>query len=113
MSEAKLTSENIVDNLIKIRDVKGWTNYKVATVCDLPPATVANIFKKRSIPQLDTLLTLCRGLGISFSYLDKSEKHTSLSEADIELLQMWEILKDEEKSAVSEIIKLYIKNRNN
>ena len=113
MPKNKLTSESIIDNLIKIRDINGWTNYKIAAKCDLPSATVSNIFKKQSVPQLDTLLALCRGLGISFSYLDKSEKHTNLSESDIELLQMWEILKDEEKAAVLEVVKLYIKNRNN
>lgn len=113
MSEKKLSSENIVDNLITIRDVKGWTNYKIAMKCDLPPATVANIFKKQSIPQLDTLLSLCHGLGISFSALDRSEKHKSLTDSETELLQMWGILKDEEKSAVTEIIKLYIRNRKN
>ncbi len=71
MPKNKLTSESIIDNLIKIRDINGWTNYKIAIKCDLPSATVSNIFKKQSVPQLDTLLALCRGLGISFSYLIK------------------------------------------
>lgn len=107
-----MTSENIVDNLIRVKENKGWTNYRVAIECNLPTATVANIFKKKSIPQLDTLLSLCRGLGISFANLDKSARR-GLSESDNELIQMWDNLSDEEKTAFEQIIKLYIKKSNN
>lgn len=57
-----LNAEDIVDAIIELRDMRNWTNYKVAVECDLPASTVSNIFNKKAMPQLETLLAICRGL---------------------------------------------------
>ncbi len=46
-----LNAEDIVDAIIELRDMRNWTNYKVAVECDLPASTVSNIFNKKAKSQ--------------------------------------------------------------
>lgn len=57
----------LVDKLIKMRDSRKWSNYRVSKESDLPFSTVANIYKRKTAPQFDTLCSICKGFGITLS----------------------------------------------
>lgn len=100
-------AEDIVDALIELRDIKRWSNYKVAIECDLPISTVANIFNKKSMPQLETLLAICRGFDIPPAQLfGNKEKYDKLSDKEIEIIKLWGKLDAERQDAIENLIEL-------
>ena len=57
-----LNAEDIVDAIIELRDMRNWTNYKVAVECDLPASTVSNIFNKKAMRNLKLYWQFAEGL---------------------------------------------------
>lgn len=39
-----MKAEEIVDALIELRDIRGWTNYRIAVESNLPASTVSNFW---------------------------------------------------------------------
>lgn len=101
-----LNAEDIVDAIIELRDMRNWTNYKVAVECDLPASTVSNIFNKKAMPQLETLLAICRGFGITpAQLLGKKEKYDKLSEKEAEIIKLWDKIDPKSQTALENLIK--------
>ena len=100
-----LKSEDIVDALIEIRNIKKWTNYKIALESELPTSTVSNVFNKKTMPQLDTLLAICRGFDIApYRLFEKNEKYKNLSDAEKEIMNLWEKLDPECQAALKNLV---------
>lgn len=102
-----LNAENIVDALIELRDKRKWTSYKVAAKSNLPASTIANVFNKRTMPQLDTFLAICRGFEITpaqlFAY---NTKYDELTDVENEILRLWKRLSPEEQTALMNLLYL-------
>lgn len=102
-----LNAENIVDALIELRDKRNWTSYKVAVKSNLPASTIANVFNKKTMPQLDTFLAICRGFEITpaqfFAY---NTKYDELTDDENEILKLWKRLTPEEQTALINLLYL-------
>lgn len=108
-----LHTEEIVDSLIKLRNNKNWTNYKIAIESDLPASTISNIFNKRSMPQLDTLLAICKGFDITPAYLfNEKTKNESLTDDENEIINLWEKLDAKSKEMIKNIINILYQQNN-
>lgn len=101
-----ISSNEIIDKLTRIKESKRWSNYRIAKESKLPASTVANIFNRTAVPQIDTLLAVCSGLGIDVAQLFGNEKYSGLSPSEMEIISLWESLDDNRKDAVRTIIKL-------
>lgn len=102
-----MKSEDIVDALIEIRDAKNWTNYKIAIKSNLPASTISNVFNKNTMPQLDTLLAICRGFEITPSQLFRSkEEYKNLLDEDIEIITLWKKLDVKSKTVLKNLMYL-------
>ena len=53
--------------LRRLLDERGWTEYKLSKVCGLSQSTLANIFKRNTVPSITTLEVICKGFGITLS----------------------------------------------
>lgn len=102
-----MNSDDVVNKLIEIRDRRKWTNYKVAKESDLPTTTISNIFNKKCVPQIDTLLYICKGFGITpAQFFDENEKQPHLTDKQIQILELWEQLSEEKKCAIETLMEL-------
>ncbi len=100
-----LKSEDIVDALIQLKDMRHLTTYKIALKSDLPTSTVTNVFQKRTMPQLDTLLAICRGLEINPAQLfTDNAKFDKLTDDEIEILKLWNGLDSERQELFKKLI---------
>ena len=45
--------------LRRLLDERGWTEYKLSKVCGLSQSTLANIFKRNTVPSITTLEVIC------------------------------------------------------
>lgn len=55
----------IIDVLIEQRKAKGWTQNDLARATNLTQSVIARIERKRTTPQLDTLVKVVLALGCS------------------------------------------------
>lgn len=58
---------DVLTRLRGLLDDRGWTEYRLAKECGLSESTIANIYKRNSVPSIPTLETICRGFGITLS----------------------------------------------
>ena len=46
---------------------RGWSEYRLSKECGLSESTLANIFKRGTMPSISTLETICDAFGITLS----------------------------------------------
>lgn len=97
---------DVLKRLHKLQEERKWSDYKLAQEAGLSQGTVSNIFKRNTLPRLDTLETLCKGFGITLSQFFADDYNIiELTPEYQELLSNWIHLSDENKSAILKIIK--------
>ena len=58
---------DVLERLRVLLDERGWTEYRLAKECGLSESTIANIFRRNSVPSITTLESICNGFGITLS----------------------------------------------
>ena len=53
--------------LRQLLDERGWTEYRLSKECGLSESTLANIFRRNTLPSISTLEAICAGFGITIS----------------------------------------------
>lgn len=55
------------ERLQQLLKERGWSEYRLAKSCGLSESTIANIFRRNTLPSIATLETICGGFGITLS----------------------------------------------
>ena len=53
--------------LRQLLNERGWTEYRLSKKCGLSESTLANIFRRNTMPSITTLEAICNGFGITLS----------------------------------------------
>ena len=85
-------------------DERGWTEYRLSKKCGLSQSTLANIFRRNTVPSISTLEAICDGFGITMSQFFTDGDLTVLTPEQKELFDKWVALTPEQKSAVYGLI---------
>ena len=83
----------------------GWSEYRLAKSCGLSESTIANIFRRNTLPSIATLETICGGFGITLSQFFAEGEMVELTPELKELFDGWAYLTPEQKDAVARVIK--------
>ena len=85
-----------IDQLMKERN---WTKYKLAAESGLSSSTIANIYRRNTIPSIATLEAICAAFGISLSqfFADENSNVLQLSNEQLEFFNKWVTLTNEQK----------------
>lgn len=84
---------------------RGWTEYKLAKVCGLNQSTIANIYRRNSVPSISTLETICRGFGITLSQFFADGEMVELTPELKELFNNWVNLTPEQKITANQMLR--------
>ena len=84
---------------------RGWTEYRLSKVCGLSESTLANIFRRNTVPSISTLEAICNGFGISLSQFFAEGNMVELTPELKELFESWVNLFPEQKAAALQMIK--------
>ena len=87
---------------MKLRD---WSEYRLAKEADLSQSTIANIFRRNTIPSIPTIECICKAFGLSLSqfFADMDDSDGS-DEGERELLMIWNTLSKEQKVLLKQLI---------
>lgn len=96
---------DILNKIEQLRLERGWSVYKLAEECEITPSTIANMFARKTLPSITTLIAICRGFNISLSefFAETLEEVESIEEKT--LLKNFRKLSKKNKDAIKELIK--------
>ena len=97
----------------------GWSEYQLAKRSGLSESTIANIYRRNTIPSIITLEAICKGFGITLSQFFAENEMIELTPELKELVNSWMSLTVKQKEAVLCVIQVmnpklhfYLKNPN-
>lgn len=93
------------ERLQQLLKERGWSEYRLAKSCGLSESTIANIFRRNTLPSIATLETICGGFGITLSQFFAESEMVELTPELKELFDGWAYLTPEQKDAVARVIK--------
>ena len=84
-----------------------WSEYRLSKKCGLSESTLANIFKRNTLPSISTLESICAGFGITLSQFFAEGDMVEMTPEIKELFDLWAPLTVEQKNAVMQIIRAF------
>ena len=97
-----------MDTHSKLRQLmaeRNWTAYRLAKESGLSESTLANIFKRNTVPSISTLESICSAFGISLAQFLAESEMVELTPELKELFDNWVSLTPEQKQAALHMIR--------
>lgn len=98
---------DVLERLRGLLDERGWTEYRLTKECGLSESTIANIFRRNSVPSITTLESICNGFGITLSQFFADGDMVELTPQAKELFDNWVTLTPEQKNAVLTMVRTF------
>ena len=99
--------KDILSEITKYREARGWTEYQLADKAGLPQSTISSWYRKQIVPTVPSLAKICDAFGITMSQLfAEGEDSVTLTEAQRTLLEQWTKLTEEQQTAFLHLIEL-------
>jgi Predicted transcription factor, homolog of eukaryotic MBF1 len=97
---------DILEKIKKLRDDRGWSNYKLAKESKISEGSLNNLFRLNNQPTIPTLEAICSGFNITLSqFFAEDDEAVILSAEQKEMLNEWSTLAAEQKVVVLELLK--------
>ena len=92
------------EKLNQILKERGWTTYKLSTESGLSHTTLANVFRRNTVPSISTLEKICAGFGITLSQFFAEGEMVELTPELKQLFDKWVNLTAKQKDAVIQMM---------
>ena len=99
------------ERLRRLLNESGWSEYRLAKKCGLSQSTLANIFKRNTVPSISTLEAICNGFGITLAQFFSDGETVELTPELKEVFDHWLALTVEEKEAI--LVMMRVLNKRN
>ena len=97
---------DILEKIKKLRDERGWSNYKLAKAANISEGSLNNLFRLNNSPTIPTLEAICVGLDITLSqFFAEDDEAVVLSAEQREMLNTWNTLTKDQKTALLELLR--------
>lgn len=96
-----------MDTLARLRQLledRGWSEYRLAKNSGLSESTIANIYRRNTMPSIPTLESICRGFNITLAQFFAEQESVELNDELKELFDGWLSLTAFQKEAVLKMI---------
>lgn len=93
------------ERLRQLLNERGWTEYRLAKNCGLSESTIANIYRRNTVPSLATLEAICKGFGITMAQFFAEGEMVEINPELKELFENWVNLTSEQKKAANQMLK--------
>lgn len=79
---------DIFQKILKLREEKGWSEYKLSVESGIPQSTISSWFRKKAQPSVLSIQAICDACGITLSefFADDSSNIAYLTGIQSELL---------------------------
>ena len=97
--------------LRKLMAARGWSEYRLAKESGLSESTLANIFKRNTVPTIETLEAVCKAFNITLSQFFAEGDLVEVTPEFKELFENWLPLTPELKDATLQMLKAINRSR--
>jgi len=98
---------DVLERLQYLLNKRGWTMYRLAKESGLSDKTIANIYRRGTIPSIPTLESICSAFGMTMSEFF-SETETLDLNADLkEIFDQWPSLTPQQKEVTLSMIRAF------
>ena len=93
---------DVLAKILKLREEKGWSEYKLSVESGIPQSTISSWFRKKVQPSILSLQAICDACGITLSdfFSDKYSDVAYLSDTQKRLLDGFAHLTREQQAAL-------------
>ena len=102
---------DVLARITNLMHERGWTQYRLAKNSGLSESTIANVFKRNTMPSIPTLEAICNCMGISLSQFFAESDMVELTPELKELFDSWVNLTPEQKSVAVQMLKAMNRNQ--
>lgn len=97
-----------IKRISELTEERGWSNYKLAQKSGLSLSTIANIYRRHTIPSLATLEAICNAFGITLSqFFSEDLDAVPLTPEQKELFDKWANLTPAQKELIEKLIEQF------
>lgn len=97
---------DVIKRITELTEERGWSTYKLASKSGLSTSTIANIYRRNTIPSLATLEAVCDAFGITLSqFFSEDMDAVPLSTEQKHLFDLWANLTPSQKKVIEDLIK--------
>lgn len=93
------------ERLRRLLEERGWTEYRLAKKCGLSQSTIANIYRRNTVPSIATLEVICNGFGITLSQFFADGDMVELTPDLKSVFDSWVNLTPEQKAAALQMLR--------
>lgn len=93
--------KEVLAQIIKYRQARGWTEYELAEQSGVPQSTISSWYRKNVTPTIPPLQKICAVFDITLSQLFAgSDEPVTLTDSQKALLERWSKLDPEQRELV-------------
>ena len=103
-----MTVAKLQDRILDLLEHKGWSKYRLSKETGIPENTVYNIFKRKTMPKLDTIVIICNAFEISvgeFFAFDIEHTDGHLTKNDVALVGIAHALPEKQQEKLIDVAK--------
>lgn len=93
------------ERLRRLLEERGWTEYRLAKKCGLSQSTIANIYRRNTVPSIATLEVICNGFGITLSQFFADSEMVELTPDLKDIFDSWVNLTPDQKAAALQMLR--------
>ena len=90
--------------LRKLLKERGWTEYRLSKNSGLSESTIANIFRRNTVPSIATLEAIYKGFGITLSQFFADGDMVEMSPDSKALFDSWIVLTPAQRNAALQLL---------
>ena len=103
----KVECLDVQQHIRELMEERGWSEYKLAKMANLPQSTISNLFKRNNVPTLYTLEAICKAFGMTLAqFFSEGKEPMELTEEQRALFAKWATLSEEQKRVLFELINI-------
>lgn len=96
---------DIIKRITELTNERGWSTYKLAQKSGLSSSTIANIYRRHTVPSLSTLEIICDAFGITLSqFFAEDTDAVPLTPEQKVMFDKWANLTPSQKEIIERII---------
>jgi transcriptional regulator with XRE-family HTH domain len=96
---------DVIKRISDLTKERGWSTYRLAYESGLSSSTIANIYRRNTIPSLITLESICSAFGITLcQFFAEDMDAVPLTREQKELFDKWANLTPTQKKLIEELI---------
>ena len=96
---------NVIERIKKMKNERGWTDYKLASEAMIPQSNLASIYERNTPPKLDVLESICQAFGITLAqFFMEDEQMQLVSTQEKRLLDVYRKLPAKKRQLLLELL---------